>query len=710
MAPGSKMKENETDEEYLISMARSCQKSDPYFTKSWMLTAKTLFPDNFGIQYEAYCLASDSGNIKEASGYLEEMFRKFPTEHRLWDEVYKIANALRADTLDPKIAILRDMFNHLPTASQHDILLSIAEHCMDTAEHCRLMLLLLRKFPEKVVEHGVKLIDTLQMAEKHSHSQTPLNQFRKLLVCDVAPLVLKMGVELPVKQTYRLIHKCIEFYTMFIYAPNRNKLDLFVKPGLEGGGGSSSTESGCGTSEAELWRQLFSFMLCAGRRLRWELSELLQEPLPLLQESHWQHIRALLRARPPPPPTDLSAGAAAMDPEELVASHKQVFYCVIVIFLHALYNYGKHINPSWFPGTTSDIQCILLEGPRWVNPAPEQPKHKRRKVEPEASGKETEPPALTVSKCVPAESAVVLTQSFLTAIRCWSILQYLKKELSRLSQHIRLDEWPWFQSFLIESLIYQDQHKEAIAKLFSAADAATDPTTKNKVNLQMASCFYSCGESSFCLQADGNPVTGIKAACSKLLDVVCSLPENSVAASATPYHTPEALHRKPERKLVFACYERTEVLRFCMKTLITCFKEKVLMQFSRDDLALGHLIVMTQYDWPEEEPLFVKLLDVIKKQGNFCYGLFFNYLINADMLEEFMYITTANGGGVTLDLLPTSTTQVGRQRAVTRGVNKGAKEDLKLAMEKQMARCDDDLEHLLVHFVQQEREILEQQL
>ncbi|KAL3221634.1 hypothetical protein MRX96_029265 [Rhipicephalus microplus] len=648
--------------------------------------------------YEAYCLASDCGNIKEASGYLEEMFRKFPTEHRLWDEVYKIANALRADTLDPKIAVLRDMFNHLPTASQHDILLSIAEHCMDTAEHCRLMLLLLRKFPREgggtwcKYPPKVKLIDTLQMAEKHSHSQTPLNQFRKLLVCDVAPLVLKMGVELPVKQTYRLIHKCIEFYTMFIYAPNRNKLDLFVKPRVVGEAAAPRVavalrRPSCGGSCSRLCCALGgayvgSCRSCCRSPCHCSRRATGNTFVPCCVHGH-HHLQ----------PTSVQV-PLLWTPEELVASHKQVFYCVIVIFLHALYNYGKHINPSWFPGTTSDIQCILLEGPRWVNPAPEQPKHKRRKVEPE--GKETEPPALTVSKCVPAESAVVLTQSFLTAIRCWSILQYLKKELSRLSQHIRLDEWPWFQSFLIESLIYQDQHKEAIAKLYSAADAATDPTTKNKVNLQMASCFYSCGESS--------------AACSKLLDVVCSLPENSVAASATPYHTPETLHRKPERKLVFACYERTEVLRFCMKTLITCFKEKVLMQFSRDDLALGHLIVMTQYDWPEEEPLFVKLLDVIKKQGNFCYGLFFNYLINADMLEEFMYITTANGGGVTLDLLPTSTTQVGRQRAVTRGVNKGAKEDLKLAMEKQMARCDDDLEHLLVHFVQQEREILEQQL
>ncbi|KAM7314720.1 integrator complex subunit 10 [Ixodes scapularis] len=229
MAPGNAMKESETDEEYLISMARNCQKHDPYFTKSWILTAKTLFPDNFGIQYEAYCLAKDNSNIKEASSYLEDMFRKFLTEHRLWEEVYKIANALRADSLDAEGVFLRDMFSHLPTASQHDILLSVAEHCMDTAEHCRLMLLLLRKFPEKVVEHGVKLIDTLQMAEKHGHCQTPLNQFRKLLVCDVAPLVLKLGVDLPIKQMYRLIHKCIEFYTVYIHAPNKAKLDLSMK-------------------------------------------------------------------------------------------------------------------------------------------------------------------------------------------------------------------------------------------------------------------------------------------------------------------------------------------------------------------------------------------------------------------------------------------------------------------------------------------------
>ncbi|KAM7293620.1 C2 domain-containing protein 5 isoform X1 [Ixodes scapularis] len=163
---------------------------------------------------------------------------------------------------------------------------------MDTAEHCRLMLLLLRKFPEKVVEHGVKLIDTLQMAEKHGHCQTPLNQFRKLLVCDVAPLVLKLGVDLPIKQMYRLIHKCIEFYTVYIHAPNKAKLDLSMK---------LSPEAEAGSPEADLWRQLLSFVGLASHRLHWELADLVSEPGSAgVSDSQWQRLHSLVLSRPNP--------------------------------------------------------------------------------------------------------------------------------------------------------------------------------------------------------------------------------------------------------------------------------------------------------------------------------------------------------------------------------------------------------------------------
>lgn len=40
---------------------------------------------------------------------------------------------------------------------QHELLLVTAEHSEETMEHCRLMLLLLGKFPKAISQHGVRL-------------------------------------------------------------------------------------------------------------------------------------------------------------------------------------------------------------------------------------------------------------------------------------------------------------------------------------------------------------------------------------------------------------------------------------------------------------------------------------------------------------------------------------------------------------------------
>lgn len=48
-----------------------------------------------------------------------------------------------------------------------------------------------------------------------------------------------------------------------------------------------------------------------------------------------------------------------------------------------------------------------------------------------------------------------------------------------------------------------------------------------------------------------------------------------------------------------------------------------------------------------------------------------------------------------------------RQRTVTRGVNKGVKEDFRSAMERQVARCEECLDQLLIQFLTQEREVLQ---
>lgn len=46
----------------------------------------------------------------------------------------------------------------------------------------------------------------------------------------------------------------------------------------------------------------------------------------------------------------------------------------------------------------------------------------------------------------------------------------------------------------------------------------------------------------------------------------------------------------------------------------------------RDDLALGHVVVLLQHDWPQGETLFLKAVDKICQQGSFQYENFFNYV------------------------------------------------------------------------------------
>ena len=61
---GDEQFSNMTDQDFLVHRARTMRSEDPYCSKSWMLTAKSLFPDNFSIQFEAYrlfCFHRNSG-------------------------------------------------------------------------------------------------------------------------------------------------------------------------------------------------------------------------------------------------------------------------------------------------------------------------------------------------------------------------------------------------------------------------------------------------------------------------------------------------------------------------------------------------------------------------------------------------------------------------------------------------------------------------
>jgi integrator complex subunit 10 len=44
------------------------------------------------------------------------------------------------------------------------------------------------------------------------------------------------------------------------------------------------------------------------------------------------------------------------------------------------------------------------------------------------------------------------------------------------------------------------------------------------------------------------------------------------------------------------------------------------------DTALAHLIVLLQYDWPHEEELFMKIVELISQRQSLTYNMFFSYV------------------------------------------------------------------------------------
>ncbi|KAK0044434.1 integrator complex subunit 10 [Biomphalaria pfeifferi] len=78
-------------------------------------------------------------------------------------------------------------------------------------------------------------------------------------------------------------------------------------------------------------------------------------------------------------------------------------------------------------------------------------------------------------------------------------------------------------------------------------------------------------------------------------------------------------------------------------------------------------------------------------------------MTEVDILEEFAFLETGVGGLVNLDIMPNSTKVLAQQRTVTRGVNKGVKEDFKATLEKQVASVMEP-NHILLHrFLKEER-------
>ncbi|XP_048366585.1 integrator complex subunit 10 isoform X4 [Sphaerodactylus townsendi] len=705
------------DCEFLVQRARELVPEDLWAAKAWLITARSLYPADFNIQYEMYTIERNAERTSSAGRLLYDIFVNFPDQPVVWREISLITSALRNDSQDKQTQFLRDLFETLPGRIQCEMLLKATEQCFNTLERAEMLLLLLRRFPESVVQHGVGLGESLLEAENIEDQESPVNCYRKLFVCDVLPLVINNpDVRLPAALLYKYLNKAAEFYINYVtrstqlesqyqgaqdtpdlLSPSKRSSQKYIIEGL--------TEKSSQITDP--WERVFKILSVVGVRCEWQMD---------MSRRSFGDI--LLKMK------DVCRYLGNYDNEAHTKYKTQVIYSTMLVFFKSAFQYVSSIQPSLFqgPNAANQVPLVLLEDVSNVYGDTDVDRskhvHKKRKLaegrektmssdDEDSSGKGRNRPITIHAAELP--NSVEVLESFRLARESWELLhslEMLDKEFTRICVSWKTDTWLWLRIFLTDMIIYQGQYKKAVASLHHLAAlqgphsqppqaAGQGARESQRALVQLATCHFALGEYRF--------------TCEKLLDLLCSMalpiPEGTKLQEDQPKL--KSKFRKVSELRLWPCTSAA-VLPYCLRLLLASFKLRAFTD-NRDDLALGHVIVLLQHEWPRGENLFLKAINKVCLQGSFQYENFFNYVTNIDMLEEFAYLRTPEGGKIHLELLPNQGILI-KHHTVTRGITKGVKEDFRLAMERQVSRCGENLMMLLHRFCINEKILLLQTL
>eukprot|EP00057_Strongylocentrotus_purpuratus_P031651 XP_785236.4 PREDICTED: LOW QUALITY PROTEIN: integrator complex subunit 10 [Strongylocentrotus purpuratus] len=696
--PDQKMKKGSTQSvsQWFVEKSQTClkQQDDRFACKAFLLTAKILCPHDFEIQYQAYCFEKTAQDVKQAASILLEMFKNFPLDGRLDDELKAISKSLLGDSKDTHASFLKDVYEHLPTKIQREIL----EHCAKLSqqnhndlEELRLKLLINQRFNKDGPKEVSLLLNSILDIEKKEGFKNVANPYRKLMVYEVLPFALsmsKLGQHCSSKDNSKWLHKTMEFFITMATQPHPQKLSS----------GDHMTNIVLGVEGSELsrgspWVNLQHILKLFAKCCQWE-SGFIAAPGSGLGES-WSIIQKHVQRH----------SINSREEGEKVPP-KAAFYASLVLLLRASYHYASIMSPQQYGGSSSHHHQshVLLED---LEPKKRSKKHKhthkKRKLEADkethidSDGSDDVSDVILPSEMTPLSAEI--TEAFHTAMNCWRLLNsnYIIKDFTWLLHRWKADTWSWFNSFQADRLFYLGENVQAISMLQSRLKAEQDDTAldnpdRMKILIQLACIYQSMArlaDACDCvLQAitimnttyvEGNPSRGI-------------VSEGSLTGAGRSGRLLHILSASPSM-----------LLPYCIQLVLLAFKKRVLHRADSNDTGLGHLIVLMQYYWSREEPQFNEAIRRIRKQGSFFYHCFLNYVVNIDILEEFAHLKTEDGGKVNLDLLPSSS-GVQRQRTVTRGVTRGGKEDFRAGMERQVMRSNDNVEAVIMKFLMEERD------
>ncbi|XP_043529883.1 integrator complex subunit 10 [Chiloscyllium plagiosum] len=684
----------QVDCEFLVKKARDLVAEDPWAAKAWLITARTLYPTDFGIQYEMYMIERNAERTASAGRLLYDMFVNFPDQPMVWREINVITAALRNDAQDKQTQFLRGLFETLPGRIQCEMLLKATEQCFNTLERAEMLLLLLRRFPESVVQHGVSLGETLLEAENLDDQDSPVNCFRKLFVCDVLPLIINNpDVRLPANLLYQYLHKAAEFYIGYVTrspslesqhqgsqdtadmkSPTKRSTQKYIIEGL--------TEKS--SLIMEPWDRLFEIMSVVAMRCEWQMDKANRNCGEILHRMK-----------------DLCRYINNFDDEGHRKYKHQVVYSTLLIFFKNAFQYVSSIQPSLFQASSpssNQIPLILLDDLSNIYGDVDIDRskhiHKRRKLgegrektlssdDEECSGKGRSR-HIIVNK-IELPNSIDVLENFKLARESWELLhsqEALEKEFTRICMSWKTETWLWLRIFITDMIVYQGQYRKAINSLhqLGALQGAQQHVMsqgtleQQRALIQMAACHFALGE--------------YRMTCDKVLDVMCSVIPCVQDVVKVQEEIPKVKPRFRKDLKLLPCTSKA-MMPYCLQLMLACFK------------VIHNLSLTTSVD--------------------------------IDMLEEFAYLRTAEGGKIHLELLPNqglliknsspplgvlpqefklqpSSQTADRHHTVTRGITKGVKEDFRLAMERQVSRCGENLMVVLHRFCINEKIILLQTL
>jgi integrator complex subunit 10 len=133
-----------------------------------------------------------------------------------------------------------------------------------------------------------------------------------------------------------------------------------------------------------------------------------------------------------------------------------------------------------------------------------------------------------------------------------------------------------------------------------------------------------------------------------------------------------------DRSLLFLPLTRNAIVQYCTRVIISylkrkAFKENSTSKLPMDDFQLGALLVLLQLEFYDNIPLIEHIFEIIRVKG-LEFPLFSNYIINIEMIEEFMNIHRAGEvklklGSSNSALIPSSQRRIGTRGKKKKSIN-----------------------------------------